>query len=412
MRAELATLPEQAVRRGPVRRHRRGTRLAALIAVAILLLAGCGGFRGAYSLDLPGGADLGDDPYTVTIEFEDVLDLVPQSAVRVADVPVGRVDAIELTGWVAKVTILVNADVDLPANADAAIRQSSLLGEKFVELSAPSTGAASEPLADGDTIPIERTERNIEVEEVLGALSLLLNGGGVAQLQTITHELGLALQGREEALRNTLTQLDTFIGGLDQQKSDIIAALESIDRLAQTLAGQRDTITVALDTIGPGLDILEDQRASLVDMLESLARLGEVGTRVIDESQDNAIADLQALQPILSELAAAGSDLPNSLDLLFTYPFPRQALNGICIPGAADGLTRCGDYQNMVATLNLDLATLLENLTGPSGSPTLPPAPDLPVVGPLPTAPTVPGLPTLPVPGLPCLPGLCTEATG
>ncbi len=394
-----------------LRPHRRN-RLAALIAVATLLLAGCGNFRGAYSLNLPGGADLGDNPYTVVVEFEDVLDLVPQSAVRVADVPVGRVDAIELTGWVAKVTILVNSDVELPANADAAIRQSSLLGEKFVELSAPPTGQASERLADGDTIPIERTERNVEVEEVLGALSLILNGGGVAQLQTITRELGLALQGREEALRNTLTQLDMFIGGLDQQKGDIIAALESIDRLAQTLATQRDTIAVALDTIGPGLEILEDQRSSLVDMLESLARLGEVGTRVIDESRDNTIADLQALQPILSELAAAGSDLPNSLDLLFTYPFPRQALNGICVPGPTDGLTRCGDYQNMVATMNLDLATLLENLSGPSGSPSLPPSPDQPGVPTLPPAPTLPPTSTVPVPGLPCLPGLCTEAGG
>lgn len=389
--------------------------MAALIVVAALLLAGCGNFRGAYSLSLPGGADLGDDPYTIIIEFADVLDLVPQSGVRVADVPVGRVESIELTGWLARVTVLVNSDVELPANADAAVRQTSLLGEKFIELSAPGEAPAGERLADGDTIPIERTDRNVEVEEVLGALSLLLNGGGIAQLQTITRELGLALQGREDALRNTLTQLDGFIGGLDQQKSDIIAALESIDRLAGTLAGQRDTIAVALDTIAPGLDILSEQRETLVAMLESLARLGEVGTRVINESRDNTIADLEALQPILSELAAAGSDLPDALDLLFTYPFPRQALNGICIPGPDDGLTRCGDYQNMVATLNLDLATLLENLTGPSGSPSLPPSPESPGLPtlpappsaplPTPTPPTPP--PTPPLPGLPCLPGLC-----
>lgn len=390
----------------------RAKRLAALVAVAGLLLSGCEGFRGAYSLNLPGGADLGDNPYTVVIEFEDVLDLVPQSAVRVADVPVGRVDSIELSGWLARVTVLVNSDVVLPANAEAAIRQSSLLGEKFVELSAPSIEAADGRLEDGDEIPIESTERNIEVEEVLGALSLLLNGGGVAQLQTITHELGLALQGREDALRNTLTQLDTFIGGLDQQKGDIIAALESIDRLAGTLAGQRDTIAVALDTIGPGLDVLEEQRSSLVDMLDSLARLGDVGTRVIDASRDNTIADLQSLQPILTELAAADSDLPDALDLLFTYPFPRQALNGICIPGPSDGLTRCGDYTNMVATLNLDLATLLENLTGPSGSPSLPPSPEIPGGPTLPPAPTLPPVSAPPLPGLPCLPGLCGGAGG
>lgn len=389
--------------------RRPGTRWAALAAVAALLLTGCGNFRGAYSLDLPGGADLGDDPYRVVIQFEDVLDLVPQSAVRVADVPVGRVDEIELTGWLATVTVLVNSDVRLPANADAAIRQSSLLGEKFVDLSAPRTAPPSGRLADGDTIPIERTQRNVEVEEVLGALSLLLNGGGVAQLQTITRELGLALQGREEALRNTLTQLDTFIGGLDQQKGDIIAALDSIDRLAGTLAGQRDTIAMALDTIGPGLDILEEQRSSLVGMLDSLARLGEVGTRVIDASRENTIADLELLEPILSELAAAGSDLPNALDLLFTYPFPNTSVNSMCFPSAADGRVRCGDYTNMVATLNLDLATLLENLSGPSGSPSLPPPPESSGGPTPPSAPAPPAFPapTLPEPGLPCLPGLC-----
>src|SRR3954464_15554796 len=115
---------------------RRVQRLTAL-AAGMLLLGGCG-FRGAYSFSLPGGADVGDHPYTVQVEFLDVLDLVPQSGVRVADVPVGRVKKIELgDNWTAVVTISVNGDVDLPANAVAAIQQSSLLGEKYVELAAP-----------------------------------------------------------------------------------------------------------------------------------------------------------------------------------------------------------------------------------------------------------------------------------
>src|SRR3712207_9037570 len=101
------------------------------LGAGLLLLSGCG-FRGAYSFSLPGGADVGDDPYTVQVEFLDVLDLVPQSGVRVADVPVGRVEQIELNeDWTAVVTISVNGDVELPSNAVAAIQQSSLLGEKI-----------------------------------------------------------------------------------------------------------------------------------------------------------------------------------------------------------------------------------------------------------------------------------------
>jgi phospholipid/cholesterol/gamma-HCH transport system substrate-binding protein len=336
--------------------NRRLQRAGALGAAA-LMLTGCG-FRGAYSFSLPGGADVGDDPYTVQVEFLDVLDLVPQSAVRVADVPVGRVEEIELADdWTALVTITVNGDVDLPANAVAAIQQSSLLGEKYVELAPPGGREPEGRLDDGALIPLERTNRNVEVEELLGAMSLVLNGGGLAQLQTINRELGEALEGRESAIRDTLSQLDTFIGGLDQQKAEISRALDSANALAETLASRTATIENALDTIGPGLDVINEQRGLLVSMLESLARLGDVGTRIIEQSAANTVADLQLLQPILSQLAAAGPDLAGALPLLLTYPFPDSSLTTLNYRDAQTG--GYGLFTNMTATLDLDLTTLL-----------------------------------------------------
>jgi phospholipid/cholesterol/gamma-HCH transport system substrate-binding protein len=336
--------------------NRRLQRAGALGAAA-LMLTGCG-FRGAYSFSLPGGADVGDDPYTVQVEFLDVLDLVPQSAVRVADVPVGRVEEIELADdWTALVTITVNGDVDLPANAVAAIQQSSLLGEKYVELAPPGGREPEGQLDDGALVPLERTNRNVEVEELLGAMSLVLNGGGLAQLQTINRELGEALEGRESAIRDTLSQLDTFIGGLDQQKAEISRALDSANALAETLASRTATIENALDTIGPGLDVVNEQRGLLVSMLESLARLGDVGTRIIEQSAANTVADLQLLQPILSQLAAAGPDLAGALPLLLTYPFPDSSLTTLNYRDAQTG--GYGLFTNMTATLDLDLTTLL-----------------------------------------------------
>jgi phospholipid/cholesterol/gamma-HCH transport system substrate-binding protein len=336
----------------------RSTRRGAALLCAVLLLSGCG-FRGAYSLTLPGGADVGNKAYTVQIQFADVLDLVPQSGVRVADVPVGRVEDITLSDdWTAVVTVKVAGDVDLPANAVAMIQQSSLLGEKYVELAAPGNQPATGTLEDGALITLDRTNRNVEVEELLGALSLVLNGGGIAQLQTINRELGQAMQGREDAIRNTLTQLDTFIGGLDQQKSEINRALDSVNALATTLSAGTGTITTALDTIGPGLDVVNQQRDLLVSMLQSLARLGDVGTRVINQAGADTVADLQQLQPVLSQLAAAGPDLAQSLDLLLTYPFPASSLSALHTRQDQ----RTGGYAlftNMTATLNADLSELL-----------------------------------------------------
>jgi len=347
----------------PTRRRLR--RLAAL-GTLVLLLAGCG-FRGAYSISLPGGADIGDHPYTVQVDFLDVLDLVQQSGVRVADVPVGRVDKIELNkDWTAKVTLTVNGDVDLPANAVAKIQQSSLLGEKFVELAAPGNEKAEGKLRDHPHIPLSRTNRNVEVEELLGALSLVLNGGGLAQLQTINKELGEALQGRETAVRSTLTELDSFIGGLDVQKAEINRALDSANTLAGTLAARTATIDTALADIGPGLDVINQQRDLLVSMLQSLARLGDVGTRIINRSAADTVADLKLLQPILTQLAAAGPDLAGSLDLLLTYPFPASSVIGTG-KGGPTPLNyrqdqRTGGYAlftNMTASVELDLTQTL-----------------------------------------------------
>ncbi len=206
----------------------RNGRVAALIAagLAVTLTSGCGvmtsGLRG---VNLPGGADLGDKPYGVTVEFADVVDLVPQSLVKVADVSVGSVRSITLDPktWHAMVTVDINGDVRLPENAVARVRTTSLLGEKFVQLGAPETGAAG-TLADGATIPIDRSGRAVEVEEVFGALSLLLDGGGVGNIKTIATELNKALKGNEPEIRSLLTNLDTLVGALDERKGDITRA--------------------------------------------------------------------------------------------------------------------------------------------------------------------------------------------
>jgi phospholipid/cholesterol/gamma-HCH transport system substrate-binding protein len=321
-------------------------KIKATLLAMLLVISGCG-FHGLYSVSLPGGADLGSHPYHVTVVFGNVLDLVPQSAVKVNDVTVGKVESISLDGWKAKVKLAVNGDVRLPANSTAQLGQSSLLGEKYVALVAPAKGTGV--LRDGATVT--SSGRGVEVEEVLSALSLLLNGGGITQLQTINRELANALQGREGSLRNLLTQLRTFIGGLDDQRDEIVRALTSVNRLAATLARQRKVLTTALDKIPPALKVLADERKDLTKMLTSLQQLGKVGVRVIEGSKEATVADLKALQPTLTNLAAAGSALPNSLELLATYPFPKNVVNDIK-----------GDYTNLYITADLDLHDVLDNL--------------------------------------------------
>ncbi|MFC7598197.1 MCE family protein [Terrabacter sp. GCM10028922] len=368
------------------------------IAVSLLTLVGVSGCS-AYDLPLPGGAGTGDDSYTVTAEFADVLDLVPQSSVKVNQVTVGSVEDIQVTGWTATVHLRLPRGVVLPDNATAELKQTSLLGEKYVALAAPTDVAPQGRLGQGDRIPLARTSRNPEVEEVLGAMSLLLNGGGVAQLKTIEAELNNALRGRTSNVRDLVKQLGTFVGGLDAQRSEIVRAIDSIDRLSGTLAKNQDRIGKALDELPKGLTILADQRRQLTAMLTALRDLGEVGTRVIRGSRADLEANLRAVNPILRQLNKAGDDLPKSYQLLLTYPFPNNAQNTIR-----------GDFTNLWVTLDTDVDTIAENL-GVGRLPDLPlPSVPLPSV-PLPSVP-LPRVPLPSVPGVPVPTGLPTTLPG
>lgn len=288
-------------------------------AAAAMILSGCNADPGA--LPLPGGADLGDNPIDVTIEFRDVLDLVPQSAVRVNDIAVGRVTDIKLKDWTAEVKIKLNNDVVLPANAVATIRQSSLLGEKFVSLAPPATGAAGR-LSDNDRIALDASGRNPEIEEVLGAASLLLNGGGIEKVNTITKELNKALDGNEAEVKQFLRSSEAFLGQLDDNKQAIIGSLEKVDRLAIAANDQRDAITGALDELPEALRVLDEQRDDLVGLLKALERLGDTATEVVKASREDTVANLQSLTPILRNLTLASDDLAGNVSTLLTYPFP------------------------------------------------------------------------------------------
>jgi phospholipid/cholesterol/gamma-HCH transport system substrate-binding protein len=367
-------------------------RQAAAACFAVTLLSGCG-FEGAQSIPLPGGEGTGDDAYKVTLEFTDVLDLVPQSAVKVDDVTVGSVESIDLDGYTARVVARINDDVELPANVTAGLRQTSLLGEKFVAFERPEEGRATGRLRGGETLGLDRTERSAEIEEVLSALSLVLNGGSIEQLQVINTELVNALEGRETDVKQLLSELNTFVGGLDAQKEQIVRALDSLDRLTARLAGERDVIATALEDIPPGVAVLSEQRSQITQVLTALDDLGDVAVRVIQGSQQNTRASLEALRPILANLNAAGDDFPRSLELLTTYPFPRTIDQGIK-----------GDYANLFVTTDLDLAQILEAETGiaipvPGGAQAPAAAAPGPAPAGVPAAPAVPALPLPQVPG-------------
>lgn len=399
--------------------NHKSTRVLATSAIALtiaLASTGCE-WNGLNSVPLPGTEGQGDGAYTVQIQMPNVTTMSQNSPVRVNDVTVGAVTGIEVQDWHALVTVSLNKDVQLPANATAKIGQTSLLGSQHLELAPPVGIAPQGTLKDGDVIPLERAGAYPTTEQTLSSLSVVLNGGGLAQINDITRELNAALGGREDSVRDLLPQLDQLVGSLDDQRTQIISAMEGIDRLAGTVNQQTDTLNRALDSIPPALEVLVAQRQNLTNALVALGNFSDTATRVINESGDDLKANLASLSPLLEQLAGTGNNLTEVLSMMLTFPFTMKHMDQVFQ----------GDYANLNMMIDMTNARLTSNFIDQTGlGPTLagvegalgtlagtagqtndplkvpdPKKPDL--IQPQPKPATPDDIPSLQIPGLPQL---------
>lgn len=328
------------------------------LATAATVLTACGG-QGIYALPLPGGPELGARPTTLHLQFSNVLDLVPESSVRIGGATVGKVESIGIApdGWTADVTVKVRDGVKIPVDARAQIEQSNLLGEKYITL-VSAGGSEGQGLTSGATIPAAQNKTTAGIEEVLGVLSLVLNDGGVGQLKPIVDELNTAMSNPTQ-VRSLITQTDRLIEGLNDQRADITRAIDGLAQLSTRAAAQTTQISRILAELPRGTAVLNEQRPEIVEMIKQLDRLGKVGTDVLSRSQRETVENLLALRPTLRALAGAADDIVTALPFIATFPFPDAGVAAIK-----------GDAMNLFISLDTRLINQLEALGAGMGTPT------------------------------------------
>lgn len=318
-----------------------------LAALAVAAPAGCG-WRGLNSIPLPGTAGGGPGSYVIQAQLPEVRTIEPNSRVQLDDVTVGTVTKIERQGWHALLTLRIDGDVEVPANAVATVGQSGLLGSFHVELALPESVTPQGRLSDGAVIPLSSAGTYPSTEQMLAAISLLLNGGGIGHVHEITESLSTALAGREDDLRSLIDQLDSFTSRANEQSGDIIATATSLNNLAGQFADQKPLMDNALQTIPDALRVLSDEREHLVDALDQLGKFSALVADSAHQTEESLLAELRDIGPVLESLANAGPALTRALGLFATYPFPTDNV----------GKWARGDYANLTAVIDLTLSRL------------------------------------------------------
>lgn len=320
---------------------------AALVTFAAGGVSACE-WRGLNSLPMPGTEGGGPDSFVVQAQLPDVGYIQQNSRVRVGDANVGTITKIERQGWHALVTMTLNRDVELPANSTAKVGQTSLLGSLHLELAPPTDVPPQGRLRDGALIPLDRAGAYPGTDQTLSAMSLVLNGGGIGEMQDITVVFATALADREADLRSLIGQLDEFAARLGAQTDDIIDATESFNGLVGQVADEKTVLDRAIRTIPDALAVLAEQSGNLGEVADALGKFSALSADTVNRTKENFVKELEQIGPVLRSLADAGPSLTRSLDFIGTFPWPK---------GPLDKWIR-GDYANITAILDLTLSRL------------------------------------------------------
>ena len=347
-------------------------RLAALLTLVLAgTLSACGPDYG--DLPLP-GSKVGGDTYRISAVFDEALNLAQGAQVKVNGVSVGRVQTVTAQDFKAKVVMDLKASTELRRGSQARLRYDTPLGELFIQITPARSG---QPLEDGDVLDPADTSTAPTVENTLASVSLLINGGGLDQLRTITDELNTALGGREPLVRDTLRRINTFLAEANRSTGDIDRVLRSLSSTSQVLNARKDTINRALTEVIPISEVLRANTDDVINLLRAVDDLSTTARQVVGATKQQLLAILRDLGPIMDAVLSTRPQLVPGLRNMIA---------------AADFLDRTveGDFLPLDATIVVD---------GEPGGPGGGDPSETPGPGGLPTLPLPSSLPT--VPGLP-----------
>jgi len=328
-----------------------GHRLLAFFTAVMITITGCS-FQGVNSLPLPGAVGRGADAAVFHVEMANIGTLESNSPVMIDDVVVGSVGRMTLHGWHVDLEVSVKPDVVVPANAVATVGQTSLLGSMHVALDPPPGEAPNGRMKPDATIGLNDSSTYPSTEQTLSSLAAVVNGGGLGQIGEIIGNFNTALSGRQDAVRDLITRLDTLAGTLYQQRDNIIATIDELNRFAERLGGQQEILTRALNKIPPALDVLLKERPRLTTALTKLGAFSDTVSGLVNDTQADLVRNLQNLEPTLRALADVGPEIDTALSWLPTFPLTQNII---------DRGVR-GDYVNLFVTVDLTNARMKRGL--------------------------------------------------
>jgi len=240
----------------------RPVRLA-LLAAVLMFTSACGAVP-----DVPGSGKM-----EVTAYFVDAAGLFVGNDVGILGVPVGEITAIEPDGDQVKVTMTIDDDYDVPADAGAVVVARSVATDRYVELTPVYSKGPT--LEDGDEIQMERTRTPVDFDQVLASLNDFATGiagskNATKAIQRFIAEGTDALKGNGPLINQTVHALQEGVGGIHAQRDNVASTLRSLDVLLAAISANEATARTFIDQVTEATDLLASERENFRIALRAL----------------------------------------------------------------------------------------------------------------------------------------------
>lgn len=290
--------------RGFVRSLRSGRGLVGLLVVAVLI-------TGAWTWFEDNGQ------VTIRAHFTSAEGLNVNDDVKVLGVSVGRVTEIENDGDGVVVTLEVDEDQPIPADAHAAIVSPSLVSGRFVQLAPVWSGG--DRLEDGASIDEERTAVPVTFDDVKQQLIDLAstlgpkgskNGATGGPLATTIRTLERSLRnGNSGRLRSAIIELRGAATALSDGRSDLFSTIENLDIFTRNLALHDGAVRGFTDELDAVSTVLADNRRAIRGSVRDLGQVLGLTERYLKKHRGPIAGTIRDLNLLMAAIADRSNEL-------------------------------------------------------------------------------------------------------
>jgi phospholipid/cholesterol/gamma-HCH transport system substrate-binding protein len=283
------------------------------ILTMVVFALSCFGLLLFLWLSFGGPIPLKPQGYRVQVGFPEATTLATEADVRVAGVSVGKVRKVELDDGANRTLATIELErrfAPLREDARAMLRQKTLLGETYVEL---TPGVSKRTIAEGGRLPDGAVADSVQLDEIFDALDPQTR----KSFQTWQQELAVGIKDRGRDFNEALATLPGFA----RDGGDVLEVLDSQEGALRRLVGNTGVVFGALTENEAQLRNLITSSKQVFDATarksDALAESIRIFPTFLDESKATVVRleeFSRDTEPLIEDLRPVARDLKPTLE--------------------------------------------------------------------------------------------------